>query len=295
VSAGPARHGRRMNRIVNLIVRAKQTVKSVLPQWSLRALQRLLRPLRRPPRAVAYAYRPEDTVIADFAEFGSLPVSEIVACMRSFRHSVQDEWKKLGALNFEEASRIFYVRSRAYIFDLLSSNYNRKMVVEKLNRFGPSIIEVIRQHPGKRFLEFGGGLGVFCEIVAGFGKDVTYLDIPGRISEFAIWRFRKYRIPVRTIIVEPGRLDGLETYDIIYTDAVLEHMPPAEQQRAVKVLANHLLAGGILVLLIDLTGPTPDNPTHEVVDINDLHSTLDECGLRCQDGRGRFWSIWKRP
>ena len=128
MSAGPARHGRRMNRIVNLIVRAKQTVKSVLPQWSLRALQRLLRPLRRPPRAVAYVYMPEDTVIADFAEFGSLPVSEIVACMRSFRHSVQDEWKKLGALNFEEASRIFYVRSRAYIFDLLSSNYNRKTV-----------------------------------------------------------------------------------------------------------------------------------------------------------------------
>jgi hypothetical protein len=103
-------------------------------------------------------------------------------------------------------------------------------------------------------------------------------------------------IPVRTIIVEPGRLDGLdENYDIIYTDAVLEHMPPAEQQRVVKVLASHLLAGGILVLLIDLTGPTPDNPTHEVVEINDLHSTLGECGLHCQDGRGRFWSIWKRP
>ena len=203
--------------------------------------------------------------------------------------------ERAGCLSFEEASKKFYSQSQAYVFDVLSSNPNRRVVVEKLNRFSPAIVSSIRQHCGKRFLEFGGGVGLFCEIVVGFGKDVTYLDIPGRVSEFAAWRFRKYGLPVRTVIIEPGRLDVLENYDIIYSDAVLEHIPRHEQQRVVKVLGDHVSAGGMLVLLVDLSGPTPENPTHEVVDINRLHSTLEGCGLRCQDGRGNFWSIWRRP
>jgi SAM-dependent methyltransferase len=271
---------------MDLIRRAKRIVKPLLPRW-------LLRLLRRSSDA-SYEYRPDDTVIADFAEFSSQPVSAIVAGIRSYRQLVQGEWKMLGASSFEEASKTFYAQSQAYVFDLLAGNYNRRVVLEKLDGFSPAIVGSIQQHAGLRFLEFGGGVGVFCEVVASFGKNVTYLDIPGRISEFATWRFQKHQIPVRTIIVKPGHLDDLEHYDIIFTDAVLEHMPPDEQLRVVRVLGLHVSAGGMLVLLVDITGPTPANPTHEVVDIDVLHSILDECGLRCEVGRGKFWSIWRR-
>ena len=278
--------------LMNRILRAKQKLKPLLPRWLMSALRSNGEGTRR--GTSHYEYDPEDTVIADFAEFASQPIPEIVAGIRQFRRLVQRDWRELGTLSFEEASKKFYSQSQAYVFDLLSGNPNRRVVLEKLDRFSPAIVSGIRQHTGRRFLEFGGGLGLFCEIVAGFGKEVTYLDIPGRVSEFAAWRFQKYGLPVRTIIKEAGCLDGLENYDIIYTDAVLEHMPYWEQQRVVKALGDHVSAGGILVLLVDLSGPTAENPTHEVVDIDLLHSTLEGTGLRCQEGRGKFWSLWQR-
>jgi SAM-dependent methyltransferase len=277
---------------MGFIRHAKRIVKPLLPRWLLRRLYGLSGAAEL--GLAGYEYHPDDTVVADFAEFASQPTSDIVAGIRKYRQLVQGEWKMLGASIFEEASRKFYAQSQTFAFDLLAGNYNRRVVLEKLEGFSPAIMSSIKQHPGLRFLEFGGGLGVFCEVVSELGKSVTYLDIPGRISEFATWRFQKRGIPVRTVIVEPGHLDGLEDYDIVFTDAVLEHLPPDEQRRVVRLLGSHVTAGGLLVLLVDMSGPTRANPTHEVVHIDVLHSILDECGLRCQDGRGKFWSIWRR-
>jgi 2-polyprenyl-3-methyl-5-hydroxy-6-metoxy-1,4-benzoquinol methylase len=277
---------------MRLIASAKRQVKPLLPQWLLRWVAANG---DGTPGSSIHSFGPEDTVIADFAEFSDQSVPQVIEGLHQYRQLVQGEWQKLGASSFAEASTRFYAQSQSYVFDVLSGNYNRNMVIEKLNRFGPGILASIKQHPGKAFLEFGGGVGVFCEVAAGFGKDVTYLDIPGRISDFAAWRFKKYNLPIRTIIVEPGNdLKRLESYDVIYTDAVLEHMPPAEQLRVTKILGTLLRPAGVLVFLVDLGGPTPENPTHEVVDIDLLHSTLSDLGLHCQEGKGNFWSIWRR-
>ncbi len=245
--------------------------------------------------AVVYHYQPDHTVVADIAEFTGQSIEQVVQGIRDYRSLVQGEWANLGAISYEEAAKKFYSTSQGYIYDPLTASYSKQVIIDKLNGFSPVLLSSIRQHSGQRFLEFGGGLGVVCEIVAGFGKQVTYLDIPGRISEFATWRFRKYDLPIETKIVEPGQLDDLGDYDIIFTDAVLEHMPPAEQDRVVRILGHRLRPGGVLILLVDISGPTPQNPTHAFVDIHALHAALDEAGLQCQIGRGIFWSVWSRP
>ena len=86
---------------------------------------------------------------------------------------------------------------------------------------------------------FGGGLGLFCEIVRELGKEITYVDIPGKVSDFARWRFYKNNIPVNFIIVNPkDRLKLSDEYDIIFSDAVIEHLTDPEQ--VVEELSLHL-------------------------------------------------------
>jgi hypothetical protein len=77
------------------------------------------------------------------------------------------------------------------------------VVIEKLNKLTLSYSVLIQEHPGRRLLDFGGGTGVFCEIAHELGRYVTYLDIPGLVSEFARWRFWEYQLPIGVQIASP--------------------------------------------------------------------------------------------
>lgn len=196
---------------------------------------------------------------------------------------------------FSERAAQFYNESQNFAFAILSANPRPAAVVEKLDGFNPRIMRSIRAHPGKRFLEFGGGVGVFCEIVARMGKEVHYLEVAGLTARFALWRFRKLGLKVNFIEAQPDRIYVPGQYDIVYTDAVLEHLPPPLQMEATRALAAAVVPGGLLIFLVDLSGPTPEDPMHHLVDIRALHAALAQDGLSCGDGRDLFCSIWRRP
>jgi SAM-dependent methyltransferase len=140
------------------------------------------------------------------------------------------------------------------------------------------------QHPGQRLLEFGGGVGVFCEIAARMGKQVYYMELPGLVFQFATWRFRKYGLPVTPIEAQAGVIHIPGQYDIVYTDAVIEHLPETLQIEATRALGVAVAAKGLLIFLVDLSGPTEEDPMHHEVDIIALHLLLTGAGLNCEDG-----------
>lgn len=177
----------------------------------------------------------------------------------------------------------------------MSANQSPAHVARKLNRFNPRILSSIREHPGKHFLEFGAGIGVMCEIAAGFGKDVVYLELPGIVFDFALWRFKKLGLNITAIEAKTDDIYLPGQHDIIYTDAVIGHVPPSMQIEAIDAMARALLPGGLLVVLVDLSGPTADNPMLFPIDIAELHRRLSAAGLQNQDGYGTFCSIWRRP
>jgi protein-L-isoaspartate O-methyltransferase len=240
-----------------------------------------------------YQYSAADTVINDFAEFSGLSISAIVPRAANVQVASAQEWQALPG-SFSEQAATFYGSSQNYIYDLVVDNANPKAVIQKLNRFNPRIMESIRTHPGKRFLEFGGGVGVFCGIVAELGKEVHYLDLPSIAFDFARWRFNKLGLKISMIEANAGTIEIPGLFDIIYTDAVLEHLPQNLQAEATTALARAVAPGGVLLYLVDLSGPTAKFPMHHVVDIAGLHSILDSEGLRCETGRRTFCSIWRR-
>jgi protein-L-isoaspartate O-methyltransferase len=189
----------------------------------------------------------------------------------------------------------FYIASKSYVYDTLSANVSSAHVSQKLNRFNPRILRSIETHPGRRFLEFGAGVGLMCEIAANLGKQVYYLELPGMVFDFAQWRFKKHGLDITAIQAKPDTIYLPGQYDIIYTDAVVSHLPTCLQIRATESMANALLQGGLLIFLVDLSGPTVDNPMLFSIDIIDLHKRLSALGLRCQEGYNSFCSIWRRP
>jgi len=255
-------------------------------------LKRLLsRPAGEPP---AYAYLPGHTMVNDYAEFSGLTTDVIAERIRGYKKLNREAWAIVQSKveGWEEAARKFYEAHDAYVFDHLSANAAPDSVLAKLDRFNPDILRAIRSYRGKRLLEFGGGTGGFCECMCREGFDVTYLDIPGSVKDFAEWRFAKYGLPINVVTSTPDVLKLEHDYDVVFTDAVFEHLIDPEQ--ALGEILAHIRPGGLFVFLVDLSGPTEDDPQHHYVDINRLHGLIEKASFRCGGGRGTFASLWRK-
>jgi protein-L-isoaspartate O-methyltransferase len=242
-----------------------------------------------------YRYRPGDVVVEDFAKFSGIPLDIVADRVTNCHRISAEEWNALDAASFSDRAAAYYVSSQNFIYGTLSANPRPEAVITKLDRFNPRIMEAIRAHPGKRFFEFGGGIGVLCGIVASMGKDVYYMELPGNDFDFAQWRFKKSGLKVTAIEAKADSIYLPGKYDIVYTDAVIEHLPHSLQVEATKAMGQAVDERGLLVFLVDLSGPTPENPMHHTVDIKELHNHLSSSGLRCEDGYQTFCSIWRRP
>lgn len=240
-----------------------------------------------------YVFDPSDEMVVEFAEYSGLPIATITEALSDFRRINRDEWNATEGATWAERARAFYGSSRHYIYDLLRANPSRATTLANLDRFEPRIMATLRSHPGRTFLDFGGGIGVICQVMAGLSKDVTYLDLPGAVSDFAAWRFARHGLTVRRILSEPSRLVLEGSFDLMFSDAVFEHL--IDPEGMAYELAGHLNPGGFFGLLVDLEGHTDEMPMHRDVDIEGIQRALERAGLRCEFGRGLFASGWSRP
>lgn len=228
-------------------------------------------------------------IINDYSEYSGISVEEILLKCSNF--------KDLNKENFNnfQSTHDFYKSSDTYIFDLFNANLTLDILRSKINLFSPGLMDEISQKPsGVKFLEFGGGLGVFCELVKSINPniEVTYCDIKTKISDFTLWRFEKYKSDIKTLIIPQGDFSFEEKYDMIFSDAVIEHLPQSQQEIYVRKLSSYLNKNGSLYLIIDLEGENPDMPMHFNVDIIKLHSILEFENMTCVYGKNNFSSRW---
>jgi tetratricopeptide (TPR) repeat protein len=251
-----------------------------------REARRLLRGISR-DRYHSYAH-----MIEDFADFSGLSIDDIEANIDRHHKLAADEWNRIDSDVFSVKVSEFYNKSKYYIYDLLSGNCNSAAVIHKLNSFHPMVLKSILQHPGRDFLEFGGGVGLLCEIVLKMGKNVFYLDIPGQVFDFATWRFRKYDLPIHVLCSNPSNLKLEKNFDIIFSDAVIEHV--IDPEGVVYSLCHHINEGGLFILLVDLSGNSKQFPMHRNINLYEIQSIVRRNGFTNVAGDGTFCSIWKR-
>jgi SAM-dependent methyltransferase len=251
--------------------------------------------LRRQLPHASYRHEPDDSIVADYAEFAGTTITEVEEHIRLHDRRVRHEWRSLRDRSFERRSELFYGVSSEYVFDILYGTRSKDVVLRKLTKFDPLIVDLLETCPGT-LLDFGGGTGAFCELAADRGHEVTYLDVPGRVAEFAVWRFAKYRLPIEVQITDAENPKIVGVFDAVFSDAVLEHLPQQKQLLVIDRMCAATVAGGSLILLVDLGGPSRHNPTHHDVEIELIHERIARHGFENVSGARRFCSIWtKQP
>ena len=226
-------------------------------------------------------------IVKDYSEYSGLSLEQIVKNTEISKIINCEDFHKKGD------PKLFYETSDTYIYDLLHANHDENLLTRKIDTFSPGFLYDVSSRKSGNFLEFGGGLGVFCEIIKKrTNLDVTYCDIKTRISDFTLWRYDKYKVPISSLIIPQEDFSLPEKYDVIFTDAVIEHLPSDQQEAYIRKLGSHLKTSGVLCLLIDLEGHNEEMPMHNDVDIMKLHSLLQEDGLICVYGKNTFSSRW---
>lgn len=218
-------------------------------------------------------------VITDWHEYSGISIEEIMSNIASCRQRIGDDWRAMVTTAKDDEISKFYGQSENYIYDILTSFTQQEMPI-KLRSYR-RILAFIR-HLAKRrrvnVLEFGGGTGELSLLMQETGAAVTYCDLHGRISDFAVWRFKKHGADIKIVYSQIDRIELTESsYDMVVSDAVLEHLKVEYLRSFVGSLSRSLRATGYLYLLWD-----PDyneaNPTH-ILGLSDLDSVLSDSGL----------------
>ena len=241
-------------------------------------------------------YNPEPTlalngdIVNDYAEFSGQDAYDVFEKMNHFH-----DLNKANFVDNGSDPHKFYADSNTYVYDLLTAHSDTTGTPNKLNKFLPNVMANMKNHPGKTFLEFGGGIGDLCQIMATWGeKEVTYMDIQSHITDFAKWRFEKYDLLIKTQVIPQESFELAQKYDIIFQDAVLEHLPPLKQITYTDKLCSGVNTGGLFIMIVDLSGENPDMPMHYNVDIKAVHDVIEQNGFKCETGRNTFASAWTK-
>jgi len=102
---------------------------------------------------------------------------------------------------------------------------------------------------GARALDVGCGAGRWCRVLASHGFDVTGIDLQERLLEAN----RRRHPAMRFVCVPVQDFEDDQRFDLVTSVTVLQHLPHAEQERAVTRLAAAVRPGGH-VLLLENTG-----------------------------------------
>jgi GT2 family glycosyltransferase/2-polyprenyl-3-methyl-5-hydroxy-6-metoxy-1,4-benzoquinol methylase len=192
--------------------------------------------------------------IGELADFLKKDRSEIRTEMElELKHPgvhVRNAWRRSKPRTRQQVDS-FYRKSKAYLFDLAAEH--TKPARETMREF---VALALRRSGAHSVLDFGGGAGYDLEQIARLGCECTYYDLPGVLSEFALWRFHRLGLNVRVCTA----LSELGQYDAIICLEVLEHVrdPIGTLRRFYEKLND----GGVLLVTHAFNLISDAYPTH---------------------------------
>ena len=163
---------------------------------------------------------------------------------------VRNAWRRSKPRTRQQVDS-FYRKSKACLFDLAAEH--TKPARQTMREF---MALALRRSGAHSVLDFGGGAGYDLEYVARLGYECTYYDLPGVLSEFALWRFHRLGLNVRVCTT----LSELGQYDAIICLEVLEHV--RDPIGILRRLYEKLNDGGVLLVTHAFNLISDAYPTH---------------------------------
>ena len=178
-------------------------------------------------------------IVAEYAEFTGKPLDLMRHYTEKGCKLAAACWNSMDGTFAEKAQRFYSEYDKLYIYDHLLAHVNYQFTVNWVEKF-------LRPHltkPGMRIVDVGGGIGVHSQWLASEGHYVDHVDIPGRQSEFAIWRWNKMTRKTDHWNFKPLDSWTDTPYDIIFSYATLEHFPVDELTAAVHAWKKRTVPG----------------------------------------------------
>jgi SAM-dependent methyltransferase len=212
-------------------------------------------------------------LVHEAAEFLGIPIADAWQRLNGACDRFREEWlRAMASADPSDPTTLtrIYNQSDTELFELIEWHATDRIHYRTL-----ILRDFAATRPGRRFLDYGSGIGNDALVLAAAGFEITLADISESLLTFAAWRCRRRGFAVRTIDLR-GERPPSDAFDLVLCFDVLEHIPrPLDVVRTIRASLGD---GGLLVVHAPF-GDDPVRPMH-VVHRDVVTSRMRSLGFR---------------
>jgi 2-polyprenyl-3-methyl-5-hydroxy-6-metoxy-1,4-benzoquinol methylase len=206
------------------------------------------------------------------AHLGSDDLAAIETRCRAIGQELRDDWQRIVEGDDRSSIERFYDKSQAHLFELI---WWHTLVDDQTPLAYVLALDFARRYPGRRYLDFGAGVGSGAILFARHGFEVALADIGSPLLRFSEWRLGQRGIRGELIDLKVLELPR-NAFDVITTMDVFEHL--ADPVEAVDQLAAALRPRGHIFGRF-AAEEDPERPQHIVFDFEPTFRRLTTLGF----------------
>jgi len=197
---------------------------------------------------------------------------EIEARCRAIGPELRGDWERIVRRGDPSSIDRFYDESQAHLFELM---WWHSLAEDQTPLAYVMALDFARRHPGRRYLDFGAGVGSGAILFAQHGFKVAIADISSSLLRFAEWRLAQRGLTAQIVDLKASRLPT-NAFDLITTMDVFEHLH--DPLAAVDQLADALSPGGHVFGRF-AAEKDPERPQHILFEFEPTFQRLATHGL----------------
>jgi 2-polyprenyl-3-methyl-5-hydroxy-6-metoxy-1,4-benzoquinol methylase len=199
-------------------------------------------------------------------------LDEIEARCRAIVQELKGDWERIVKRDDPLSIERFYDQSQAHLFEL---TWWHTLAEDQTPLAYVLALDFARRRPGRRYLDFGAGVGSGAILFAKHGFEVALADISSPLLRFAEWRLAQRGLTAQTIDLKTLKLPT-NAFDVITTMDVFEHL--ADPVAAVDQLVQALRPGGHIFGRF-AAEKDPERPQHILFEFEPTFRRLATHGL----------------
>jgi len=190
---------------------------------------------------------------------------------------LKQEWQATVTPEEPRSIERFYDESRTTMYELMWWHSLRD---DTSPLAYVTALHLARQRGGRRYLDFGSGVGSGAILFARHGFDVTVADISSTLLQFTSWRLARRSLAATRVDLKTASLPRY-SFDLVTAMDVFEHL--VDPVSTVEQLSDAMAPGGWLFARI-AAEPDVDRPQHIVQDFEPTFERLRSLG---------FTEVWR--
>jgi SAM-dependent methyltransferase len=165
-------------------------------------------------------------------------LDDVEARCRAIGSELKGDWERIVQRDDPLSIDRFYDESQAHLFELI---WWHSLAEDQTPLAYVLALDFACRHPGRRYLDFGAGVGSGAILFAQHGFEVACADISSPLLRFAEWRLAQRGLKAQIIDLKTSKLPA-NGFDVITTMDVFEHL--RDPLAAVDQLVSALRPGG---------------------------------------------------